>query len=992
MQADFEKEYLTLNPRQKEAVDAIDGPVMVIAGPGTGKTKILILRIANILRLTDTPPEAILAITFTENAASEMRRRLAELIGSSAYRASITTFHGFCNRIIQGHPEDFLSSAGGTSLSEQEQAVRIHDALLATNTARILRPINAPDFYLKSIIHTIHDLKRESVTSVKLREIIKNERATVMNSENLHHEKGKYKGQMKGEYRDKLKQLDKLNELADVYEQYQLILASNREYDYDDMIISVANQLESNKDLSLLLQERFQYFLIDEHQDTNNSQNRIIESLSSFWEESPNIFVVGDEKQAIYRFQGASLENFHYFAKKFTVAKLITLDVNYRSTQMILDAAHNVRGSPNALKASAGHREHPIQLLKASDEDAERWAVLSHIQLRILDKTDPNQIAILCRENREVRVYANLCAKLNILADVSAEDDAFQDPLVHHVESIIRAISSFGDPVPFFEVLHIPEFHIDRLDLYKLAIYCRGKQNPYDVIRSPKLLKETGIANQAHIKEIVKLLESWAPLVREPKLLNLLAQIISESGILTLATSDNRPDEKVAVLHALYRLAGDSVARNPEISLDAFGRHLIFLRDQGIPLTISGTRHRNGHIQILTAHKSKGLEFDYVYLTGATDARWSNRARAELIRLPNSIYLRAESKSDFDKEHDELNLFFVALTRARKEVMISFASADSQDREMLQARAITDIRPELIIDIDPVPFEKDWQEHREVLFAQPQSETPDENIKQLIVERLKEGGFSVTALNQYLSCPWAWFYSSLLKIPEAPSFALQFGSIVDDALTKYMEQLRLGTKMSRDDLIAHFISSLDRSILRSSDRNVATERGIHALTGYYDRWNTSWHPNIINQLRIPDVPFVVSGELIVSLNGKIDKVELFHDHVVVVDYKTGSAKSRKDLLGATKTSNGNYFRQLVFYKLLLNGFNNGQHHATSGIIDFVEPDDRGKFHREEFDITKEHIKNLTETIKKNIKEMTSLAFWNKRCDDKKCKYCALHFR
>src|SRR3990167_6029400 len=101
MQADFEKEYLTLNPRQKEAVDAIDGPVMVIAGPGTGKTKILILRIANILRLTDTPPEAILAITFTENAASEMRRRLAELIGSSAYRASITTFHGFCNRIIQ---------------------------------------------------------------------------------------------------------------------------------------------------------------------------------------------------------------------------------------------------------------------------------------------------------------------------------------------------------------------------------------------------------------------------------------------------------------------------------------------------------------------------------------------------------------------------------------------------------------------------------------------------------------------------------------------------------------------------------------------------------------------------------------------------------------------------------------------------------------------------------------------------------------------------
>ena len=479
--------------------------------------------------------------------------------------------------------------------------------------------------------------------------------------------------------------------------------------------------------------------------------------------------------------------------------------------------------------------------------------------------------------------------------------------------------------------------------------------------------------------------------MREPKLLNLLAQIISESGILASATSNDRPDEKVGVLHALYKLASDSAVRNPEISLDSFGKHLMFLRDQGIPLTISGTRHRDGHIQILTAHKSKGLEFDYIYLTGATDIRWSGRVRAELIRLPNSIYLRAESKSDFDKEHDELNLFFVALTRARKEVMISFASTDSQGREMLQACAITDIRQELITEIDPAPFEKDWQKNREILFAQPQSETPNENIKQLIVERLKEKGFSVTALNQYLLCPWTWFYSSLLKIPEAPSFALQFGSIVDDALTKYMEQLRLGTKMSREDLIAYFTSSLDRSMLQSSDRNTAMEKGIRALTGYYDQWNTSWHPNIINQLRIPDVPFVVSDELIVSLNGKIDKVELFNNHVVVIDYKTGSAKSRKDLLGATKTSNGNYFRQLVFYKLLLDGFNNGQYHATSGIIDFVEPDDRGKFHREEFDITKENTKDLTKTIKESIKEMTSLAFWDKKCDDKNCRHCALHF-
>jgi len=314
--------------------------VIVIAGPGTGKTQILTLRIASILRKTDVPPDAVLALTFTEAGVSAMRKRLISIMGSPAYRVGIFTFHGFCNDVIKCFPEEFPRIIGSTNVSDIDKIVIIKE-LIEKTSLKLLKPYGDTFYYLDPVRKKISELKRENISPNELELRIKNNELRFKNIPDLLHEKGVYEGKMKGKYEAMRKSIEKNKELLKLYRAYENVLAERKLYDYEDMILEVIRALEKKEDFRLRLQEEYQYILADEHQDANNAQNKLLELLTSFHDD-PNLFIVGDEKQAIYRFQGASLENFLYFKKKFPSAREIILEENYRSTQTILDAAHNV--------------------------------------------------------------------------------------------------------------------------------------------------------------------------------------------------------------------------------------------------------------------------------------------------------------------------------------------------------------------------------------------------------------------------------------------------------------------------------------------------------------------------------------------------------------------------------------------------------------------------------------------------------------------------
>ena len=330
----FQQAYKQLNPAQKQAVDTIDGPVMVVAGPGTGKTQVLTTRIANILLQTDTDPSAILALTFTDSAAKNMRQRLAKMIGKTAYYVNINTFHSFCANVIRQHPEYFPIQRDSEPLTDLER-YEIHESLLNQVKLEQLKPLNAPYFFVKDIVSAISNLKREGVSPEKFEQIIADEQQA------FDHPQEKL---TKVESRRQEKNLIKWGELLALYCGYQEQLAERQRYDFDDMIALVVQAFQQEELLLLSYQEKLHYFLVDEHQDTNSSQNQVVDLLASYWGDKANIFTVGDPNQAIFRFQGASIENMLGFVDRYAQATVINLNTGYRCSQTIYNAAQTLIG------------------------------------------------------------------------------------------------------------------------------------------------------------------------------------------------------------------------------------------------------------------------------------------------------------------------------------------------------------------------------------------------------------------------------------------------------------------------------------------------------------------------------------------------------------------------------------------------------------------------------------------------------------------------
>jgi len=324
----FERELVKLNKAQRQAVETIEGPVMVVAGPGTGKTQVVAMRIANILRQTQLGARNILALTFTEAGVTALRTRLEKLIGADAYQVTIATFHGFANQIITTFPYVFGFTTEATSVTELER-LQIIDQILSSQTFTALRPLRSPTFHVPAIAQAIRVCKQEAVEPETLIELA---RAQFQPS-----------SAKITDAKQKLAQRDlAINlELAEVYRQYQAALVARHLYDYEDMVLFAISAIKNNPEIRAYYQERYHYLLVDEYQDTNNSQNALVESLADFFD-NPNVFVVGDDKQAIYRFQGASVANMLHFTKKYPQMKIISLEENYRSLPEILTTAQDL--------------------------------------------------------------------------------------------------------------------------------------------------------------------------------------------------------------------------------------------------------------------------------------------------------------------------------------------------------------------------------------------------------------------------------------------------------------------------------------------------------------------------------------------------------------------------------------------------------------------------------------------------------------------------
>lgn len=980
---EFKNHYDRLNPKQKEAVDAIDGPVMVIAGPGTGKTQILTLRIANILNKTDIPPEAILALTFTESGVASMRSRLAEIIGSPAFRVTISTFHGFANNIIRNHPEEFPYIIGANSITDVEQ-YKIMEEIITSSDLSILRPFGDTFYYLRSALSTINKLKQEGVSPEKFTELVLAEEKKFALIDDLYYDKGAHKGKMKGKYQDMQKHIAKNKELGILYQAYQKALRDKKLYDYSDMIMEVTSVLEKNRDFLLTLQEKYQYFLIDEHQDTNNAQNRIIELLADFYD-NPNVFMVGDEKQAIFRFQGASLENFLYFKNRFKGAKLITLVDNYRSSQMILNLATSLM-KKGELQAKAGHSDHKIPLYAFGSTGGELYFLARHIQDRIEEGAKPEEIALLYRDNADALPVAGMFEKLGVPFTIESDLNVLQDEDVKKLLLILRTIKDFGDAGKLYEMLHVDFLGLEPLDMYKLIEYSRKNHlNPYDVIRSEKNLKDAGVEGVERFGELYKQLSGWKKLSQNAGAASVFEIIVRESGLLAHLLANNDPFGKIEKIRALFDQVKALIENHKDYTLEQFLEYLDMLQEHHIMLKNSNLHAKPGKVRLMTAHKSKGLEFDYVYIVHLFDGHWGNKRRIEHFKIPDSVF-KIDTALEESQNQDERNLFYVALTRARKEIVLTYSKQGINGREQLASQFVDEIDPAFFEHADGKKYEEELAGKQELLFAEDRLLSAGLNDKEFLNELFKKYGLSVTALNNYLECPWKYFYSNLVRIPEAPNKHLIFGNAIHQALKDFFDKFA-ESDPGPEYMVKRFEEELSHQPIEESDYKEALAKGRKCLPEYYAKYHEGWRKNFLSEFKIDGIE--ISPD--VRINGKLDKIEILNNanDVNVVDYKTGKPKTRNVIAGKTASSDGDYKRQLVFYNLLLSKFNNGKYKMVSGEIDFVEPDLKGNFKKESFIVSSEEAFELEELIKKTAEEILNLSFWGKTCGEPDCRYCAL---
>ncbi|PIP85887.1 hypothetical protein COW83_01865 [Candidatus Collierbacteria bacterium CG22_combo_CG10-13_8_21_14_all_43_12] len=979
----FESAYKKLNPTQKKAVDTIEGPVLVMAGPGTGKTQVLTVRIANILKETDADPGSILALTFTEAAAKEMKERLVQLIGKDGYHVKIGTFHAFCADIISENPERFSRTRGLQNASELEK-IQVFKEILEKNSYEQLKPPGDPLFYLTHVRDSISDLKREGITVKKFMELVNILR------EGFELEKDNLK---KTAFNEKEKLVRKNVDLLDIYEKYEKKLEEIGRFDFDDMINWVVEALETDEDFALKYQEDYQYLLADEYQDTNTAQNRLLFALTSHWGEEANIFCVGDNNQSIMRFQGASKENIQQFKGHFPHHTEITLSDNYRSTPTILNASAKLLDE-TPLNPTVSFKDLPIKVAKFSSPILEDEFIAESIKQKIRKGRKPREIAVIVKENKDIENLSDLFKQKKIPYRLQGGTNILNTPLVARFLKILTVVTTLRGPV-------------DDLDLFTILNYEFFGLNPLSVLkiaRTAYLNRET-LADtlldahpevEENVIDVFQSLISWNRISVTQTLTEVFQTVLQESGILEHILSLPQPVIELNRFGTLFEDVKEQAAAFPGISLPEYVFNLNVMEENNIRLEEQALLEDIDAVTLTTAHKAKGLEWHTVFIYKFADSYWGNKQKKQMIKLPPGII--QEKVDSEDKNEEVRRLFYVAMTRAKQQLYLTGAVKYPNSAKMIFPSIFyEDLPKECLRKLKT----KKYETRAEKILADQLTRSPlpvlHEGEKDYLHEIIKNFKLSPTSLNTFLTCAYKFKLDHLYKIPRAKASAMCFGTAVHKALENlYLELKNTGKLEAKEDFLRDFEASLKKEIISEVDYKSRLEHGRKVLPAYYDFYEKEFAPALYTEKKFGESLFEIMLDDI-PLSGKADRIDLVDGDVLAspklgeqrrvrfVDYKTGKIRTRGEIEGTTKNSDGGYKRQLIFYHLLAELDKSFDYQIVQTELDFIEPKG-GEFKKERFNITPEEVTGLKQVIRDSMAQIRALDF-SRTTDLTSCVRC-----
>lgn len=863
-----------LNDAQKKAVLFAGGPLLIVAGAGTGKTTVITRRIAHLIS-SGIKADEILALTFTDKAAGEMEERVDLLLPYGYYDLWISTFHAFCERILKQHALDIGISNDFKLLDSVQQRI-----LVRKNLDRFdldyYRPLGNPAKFINELVKYFGKLKDEEIAP---EEYLDYAQKTQLNKDNALFEEDEAK---------------KINELANAYHVYQKLLLENNSLDFGDLINYTLKLFRSRKKILQYYQQKFKFILVDEFQDTNFAQYELVKLLAA---PKNNLNVVGDDDQSIYKFRGASVSNILQFKKDYADAAEITLNENYRSTQNILDLAYNFiqLNNPERLEARLGlskklkspsKERGVIEVLSGQTLSDEVDLVLKKIlQLRREKNANWNDFAILIRANDQAEQFIAKFANVGVPYTFFANKGLYKKALISDLIYYMRLIVDHHHSPYLYKILNFELFRIDHDDLAAILHFAHKKTlSLYEALQNSETIPGIKKESIAKIHSLLGLLANHASLAAQKNVVEVFIRVVKDLQIGNRINEDTLENlQNRELLEQFYRKIEKFESENTDKSLKSYLDNLDFEEDAGEEGKIDFDPNQGPEsVKILTIHSSKGLEFAHVFIVNLVHLRFPSMDRKDAIEIPQDLVKEILPEGDVHLQ-EERRLFYVAMTRAKQSLYFTYASDYGGSRTKKPSQFLVDLN----------------------LVAKPEKSMEIIRKEQSIAYNFDPNlflptTFSFTQISEFQRCPMAYKYKHLLHLPLPGNANLSFGNTIHKTLEDFLNQYKSSLEMTQLDLFdksakAEILS--EQELLSIYEKNWVDEwyeskkqkedfriRGKKILKSFYEEFRKNpIAPKYLEKkfnLKLGDYNFT----------GKIDRADNISGELEILDYKTGESK------------------------------------------------------------------------------------------------------
>ena len=915
------------NEAQKKAITHGDGPQLIVAGAGTGKTRVVTARIAWLITEKNINVDEVLALTFTEKAATEMEERVDTMLPYGYTDLWISTFHAFCDKVLKQHALE-IGLPSDYKLLDTTQTWMLVQKNLDRFNLDYYKPLGSPTKFIHALVGHFSRCKDEGVKPADYQKhaedlkLIKDE-TTVIDNINIDIE-----GMNEEDKKEAIAgEILRLSEVSNAFNVYQQILLENDAMDFADLINYTIDLFKKRPAILQKYRNQFKYILVDEFQDTNTVQYELIKLLAS---PKNNITVVGDDDQSIYKFRGASIANIMDFKKDFPGSSEVVLTENYRSCQEILDASYKfiVQNNPNRLEHELGIKKELKSNLdcasviehihEASGEDEAKAVINKIVEIKEKNNCQWSDFAILIRANSSADIFISYLNQVQIPYQFLAMKGLYNKPIILDVINYFKLLDNYHENSAVFRALNFDYLNLSPEVIVKLTHYSKMKRTSlYETVKIASTISGIDPASIETLNKLIAQIDRHTQLTKNKKPTEILVDFIVKCGYITdIAKEDSiESKESLTYLQQFYNKLQDFERNNENPDLTSFidlinlemqagdsGR-LAFDPDTGPDM-----------VKIMTVHSGKGLEFDYIFLSHMVDRKFPTDRRKELIAIPNALLKENVTDADMHIE-EERRLFYVAMTRAKKHLYFTSADNYGGTRDKKLSRFLIELgyeKPSITRD-----SAISGANNPGILGVTTTRGCASSDSKSDINYEVPKK-FSYSQMQTYETCPYKYRFQNILKIPTFGNHYFSFGSTIHNTLQKFLE-LHFQTKLNgQTDLFGNNepqpFPDYD-TLLKVYDENWIDEWYLDVKQKEDYRVNgrtllKNFHSDF--KAKMPKVKYLEQSFSLPLKNyrfaGRIDRVDDVDGGVEIIDYKTGKPKGDK------LTTDDR--RQLLFYQIV----------------------------------------------------------------------------